>query len=99
MRVFFFLVVQRCANGDRRHTNKKIQQVIETEPSNPEAASRAVRGIVSCAAIWPSTCDKAMMCKRHENGCVVVETFAELRRKLRSGYDTIQFGGLLSGPG
>lgn len=26
------------------HTSKKIQQVIDTEPSSPDAASRGVRG-------------------------------------------------------
>jgi hypothetical protein len=44
------------------HTSRKIQQVIETEPSSPEAASRGVRGIMSSAAIRLSICDQAMMC-------------------------------------
>lgn len=55
------------------HTSRKIQQVIETEPSSPEAASLGVRGIVSSAAIRLSICDKAIMCDvRHQRGICVV---------------------------
>lgn len=43
------------------HTKRKIQQVIDTEPSSPEAASRGVKGIESSIAVLANSCAKVIV--------------------------------------
>lgn len=56
-----------------KHTKRKIQQVIDTEPSRPDAASRGVRGTVPSEPMLLRVCNRAMV-SRGDFFRVVLET-------------------------